>query len=310
MSEVRNNDGCWTCRARRKKCDEKSPICQTCAALELPCHGYGLKPKWMDRGAQEKEVTDQLRLAVKQTLSRQRLSRKTGTPSLNVIGFDESPSLHHDTIHDVSYINVDQPSGEAPEDFFDSIDISATPYTWIETQGGAFDLSERDSVTFDSVSTSAFGTNNSLSRAHTLESVEAINFCPDICPYGFQGDQANLLMHFFDHVMPFQFRFYHPSVADGGRGWLLSVLSQSKALYGVALSLAAYHQQATSVENGPKSAKSKEILQTRHLDCIHVLQCYMAQFTNEKPHTSQDFIESVACITLLVVLEVSSAYAF
>jgi hypothetical protein len=37
-------------------------------------------------------------------------------------------------------------------------------------------------------------------------------------PVQFEEDQASLLMHFFDHVVPRLFRFYNPSVLEGGRG--------------------------------------------------------------------------------------------
>lgn len=47
-------NGCWTCRLRRKKCDEERPCCQNCTRLQLDC-SYGQKPVWMDRGVLERE---------------------------------------------------------------------------------------------------------------------------------------------------------------------------------------------------------------------------------------------------------------
>ncbi|KAF5136413.1 Pestheic acid cluster transcriptional regulator 3 [Metarhizium anisopliae] len=44
----RSNNGCWTCRIRHRKCDEKHPICRECADRSITCHGYGPKPKWID----------------------------------------------------------------------------------------------------------------------------------------------------------------------------------------------------------------------------------------------------------------------
>ncbi|EFY94120.1 Zn(2)-C6 fungal-type DNA-binding domain protein [Metarhizium robertsii ARSEF 23] len=44
----RSNNGCWTCRIRHRKCDEKHPICRECADRGITCHGYGPKPKWID----------------------------------------------------------------------------------------------------------------------------------------------------------------------------------------------------------------------------------------------------------------------
>lgn len=36
----RSRNGCWTCRARRKKCDETQPYCLACKSLGLACAGY------------------------------------------------------------------------------------------------------------------------------------------------------------------------------------------------------------------------------------------------------------------------------
>jgi hypothetical protein len=45
-SRTRTRTGCWTCRARKKKCDEARPYCQTCRNLGLDCEGYGVRLKW------------------------------------------------------------------------------------------------------------------------------------------------------------------------------------------------------------------------------------------------------------------------
>lgn len=43
---TRTRTGCWTCRARRKKCDETRPHCKTCTNLSLQCEGYDFRLKW------------------------------------------------------------------------------------------------------------------------------------------------------------------------------------------------------------------------------------------------------------------------
>ncbi|KAL1952477.1 hypothetical protein VTO42DRAFT_5281 [Malbranchea cinnamomea] len=43
---TRSRTGCWTCRARRKKCDEKRPECTPCVNKGLKCDGYGARLKW------------------------------------------------------------------------------------------------------------------------------------------------------------------------------------------------------------------------------------------------------------------------
>ncbi|KAH8655412.1 fungal-specific transcription factor domain-containing protein [Xylariales sp. PMI_506] len=39
--------GCWTCRARKVKCDEARPICSQCTAKRLKCEGYQVRLRWM-----------------------------------------------------------------------------------------------------------------------------------------------------------------------------------------------------------------------------------------------------------------------
>ncbi|KAA8917573.1 hypothetical protein TRICI_000266 [Trichomonascus ciferrii] len=44
----RSKNGCWTCRCRRKKCDETKPSCRTCINLGVPCAGYSEeRPEFM-----------------------------------------------------------------------------------------------------------------------------------------------------------------------------------------------------------------------------------------------------------------------
>lgn len=47
---TRTRTGCWTCRARRKKCDETRPTCLACRSLNIQCEGYGVRLKWASRG--------------------------------------------------------------------------------------------------------------------------------------------------------------------------------------------------------------------------------------------------------------------
>ncbi|KAE8377105.1 fungal-specific transcription factor domain-containing protein [Aspergillus bertholletiae] len=42
--------GCWTCKARKVKCDENPLGCGSCARLGLPCGGYDIKLQWISSG--------------------------------------------------------------------------------------------------------------------------------------------------------------------------------------------------------------------------------------------------------------------
>jgi hypothetical protein len=75
MSVLRSKRGCWTCRLRKKKCDESRPHCSTCDLLKIPCYGFDAKPDWMDNGEQEKAVANSLKQIVKYTSRRKATSQ-------------------------------------------------------------------------------------------------------------------------------------------------------------------------------------------------------------------------------------------
>ncbi|KAL1940291.1 hypothetical protein VTO73DRAFT_9243 [Trametes versicolor] len=66
--------GCWTCRVRRKKCDEEreGDSCKTCVRLRIKCLGWGPKrPDWM----LDKEKVAAYKADIKEQLSRMGLIR-------------------------------------------------------------------------------------------------------------------------------------------------------------------------------------------------------------------------------------------
>ncbi|KAJ2973829.1 hypothetical protein NUW58_g8840 [Xylaria curta] len=60
-----NAVGCWTCRVRRKKCDNEWPVCQVCSALLITCHYNVEKPDWVDGGQRQQEMAEQLKQEVR-----------------------------------------------------------------------------------------------------------------------------------------------------------------------------------------------------------------------------------------------------
>ncbi|KAF2489243.1 hypothetical protein BU16DRAFT_472257 [Lophium mytilinum] len=72
---LRGKQGCWTCRLRKKKCDEGRPHCSTCESLSITCYAYGAKPDWMDNGEKERAVAKSIKDIVKYTSRRKRTSQ-------------------------------------------------------------------------------------------------------------------------------------------------------------------------------------------------------------------------------------------
>ena len=74
-TETRSHHGCWSCRLRKKKCDERHPICTECMCVGLECHGFGERPEWMDRGARQKAQAAKMKQKVAQVTKSRRMNQ-------------------------------------------------------------------------------------------------------------------------------------------------------------------------------------------------------------------------------------------
>jgi hypothetical protein len=81
--------GCWTCRLRRKKCDEQreGDSCHTCRRLQIDCLGWGARrPDWM----RDKRAVEAYKAEIKAKLTRAGLIR--GQPRSSIIQATSSSS--------------------------------------------------------------------------------------------------------------------------------------------------------------------------------------------------------------------------
>ena len=67
---LRSKQGCYSCKLRKKKCDEGRPRCLVCESLSITCYGYGPKPDWMKDREKERAVANSLKEIVKHTSRR------------------------------------------------------------------------------------------------------------------------------------------------------------------------------------------------------------------------------------------------
>ncbi|KAL4875458.1 fungal-specific transcription factor domain-containing protein [Aspergillus karnatakaensis] len=74
-SAIQGNASCWTCRLRRKKCDQKRPICGVCSTLDISCYSDPQKPEWMDNGAKQQDMVQRFKVQVKRSAERRRKRR-------------------------------------------------------------------------------------------------------------------------------------------------------------------------------------------------------------------------------------------
>ncbi|KAK1065082.1 hypothetical protein LTR74_008194 [Friedmanniomyces endolithicus] len=78
---MKNVDGCWTCRLRRKKCDEATPICLGCSSLDIDCYYGEAKPQWMDGAHKQKDMVAKVKADIRTSTARRReLSASEANP--------------------------------------------------------------------------------------------------------------------------------------------------------------------------------------------------------------------------------------
>ncbi|KAI1162237.1 fungal-specific transcription factor domain-containing protein [Nemania serpens] len=83
----RSRTGCYTCRLRRKKCDEGTPICTACKHLGLHCEYK--RPSWWSNNDSRRQQKDDIKMIIK----RKKLSEKaTHTIQTSI---NSPPGLSH-----------------------------------------------------------------------------------------------------------------------------------------------------------------------------------------------------------------------
>ncbi|KAI5779595.1 fungal-specific transcription factor domain-containing protein [Geopyxis carbonaria] len=96
----RSRTGCFTCRLRRKKCDEGKPLCRACKHLGLNCDYK--RPQWWGNVEQRKRQKENIKMMIKRT----KITEKT--VHLSPTSADSPPELSRsvptsdtlsDTIH-------------------------------------------------------------------------------------------------------------------------------------------------------------------------------------------------------------------
>ncbi|KAH7143539.1 fungal-specific transcription factor domain-containing protein [Dactylonectria macrodidyma] len=85
---TRGRIGCWTCRIRHRKCDERRPACRECTSRRIPCYGYDSKPPaWMNDPRRLNSGLQNIKRAVKENFKRvRRLQNQPSSPELHSAG--------------------------------------------------------------------------------------------------------------------------------------------------------------------------------------------------------------------------------
>lgn len=254
MSGLRTTTGCWTCRIRKKKCDDGKkyslaheevklivavqPSCGPCTFRQVTCHGYGRKPAWMDSAENQKAEIERIKQAVNQNFRSRRafrLSKKSTAQAGSERRKDVTSKSH--LKHEMEFQDEGLPRKAGP--LVDGLELGATALSiadpWPEpTYTSAYPL-PKPAASYPS---------NLSSSGHSQEAIQTVypfSFHPDAPPAENEHDLA-LIMNYLDNVFPLQFYFYQPSNADRGRGWLLSLLLRARSAYFTALAFSSLHQ--------------------------------------------------------------------
>lgn len=244
-------------------------MCLSCNDLSVTCHGYGPKPEWMDGKRREKDMAETIRRAVKETTAeKKRIAMKRRQQQQR----QESNEYTNNTA-------AKEPTHPAPPA---TTLPSAAQTDWSGGWGG-----------------------RTINRVSPLIATD-----PPLSDFPVVPEQidAELLMHYLDHVFPLQFPFYKPSVVDGGRGWLLSILTTTKPLYHAAISLAAYHRRSILYRESASKDHDLDLesLGRQYARALSELRQYLAKIGDKnEARTQVENIEILSCLAMLISLEVS-----
>ncbi|KAI1308374.1 fungal-specific transcription factor domain-containing protein [Xylaria venustula] len=66
----KSRQGCWTCKARKIKCDRGLPNCERCASAQRECEGYGIRLSWPKENDRRRAIRANLPTTSDQTKTR------------------------------------------------------------------------------------------------------------------------------------------------------------------------------------------------------------------------------------------------
>ncbi|PTB35252.1 hypothetical protein M441DRAFT_205335 [Trichoderma asperellum CBS 433.97] len=207
-------NGCWTCRLRRKRCDERRPECANCSGLQITCH-YGMRrPTWFDGAKRQEAMAAQIKSQIKEQAGYRRERHHASTGAARFA--KEARTRGHNFIN---LIPKNDPSNGKIQSHNDA------------TNG----VIPQDTVV-DSSKCKIPDTAPEFSFANKFDRPGPD---PDMLFYGEDYDM-DFLMKYLDNVFPLIFPFYKTPLLGPGRGWIFSFLSQSKVAFQSVLGISSY----------------------------------------------------------------------
>ena len=106
--------GCFTCRLRRKKCDEGSGKCKACKHLGLQCEYK--RPIWWSNAEQRRQMKEDIKTIIKRTKTTEKVTQQHmgQVHHAHTMGADTPPGLSHSLPTSATYSAT--PRTRAPSD--------------------------------------------------------------------------------------------------------------------------------------------------------------------------------------------------
>ncbi|KAK5198147.1 hypothetical protein LTR92_002392 [Exophiala xenobiotica] len=327
----RKTTGCWTCRVRKKKCDDGRPCCSACTLRGVTCYGYAAKPQWMEGGEVEtrRTIMQDIKQQVKESY-RCRRSRGSGaaarlhTSSSQQRDGHESnastfiPSLSPSHAPATFASSLSPPSSVWPQENPGAASDDSTGLSSHSRHNRAWENEDRmhgfDAAYFMVDDARRSGTQHSQAYARRPDCK-----CSDDPETG-KGEQErdrdrvsfdfderglDLVMYYLDHIYPRLVPYLEQSAGGNGRGWLLNLFLRTKPLYTAAVCLSACDKAQFVL--GPLSdipQPRNHDLEMQHLQSVADLRAHLYQLS-KKAGASQMAagVEALACIMHLILFE-------
>jgi C6 transcription factor Pro1 len=300
----RSKTGCWSCRLRRKKCNEGGPPCSNCESRGVFCHGYGPKPPWKDRGEKEREEANRLQLQsrIRRNRSKTLYSSISQLSSTSGASIDvTTPDVQSPVQADFSLSPLSPPQERHVFEFLDNLELAH----------GSWDAPSFSNDLWPSSSSaeSLVGLTDFQPPTRDLRPSPALGF-PSVAAAqgpGVGGREVELVMHFIGETFPLQHTSYR-AASTIQRSWLLFLLMRSPTFYYASLSMSAYHYFLTL--SGDSTAR-RDTFQDYQKYRACALRGFCELLESDRPLSSGSLLgECMICGVQIALLEVRMIYAF
>lgn len=279
---LRSKHGCWTCRLRKKKCDERRPKCSLCESHMITCHGYGPRPEWKDNAEAERALLKELKETVRKNA---RLKVCHQSPR----------NGNHSSVPLAPLLRYEGSSIKATQSDASNADANNTWKPRGHSTGFSYDKRKtRETHQLD------------LADSQTDTSQDPASHSWETPAMLISARDSVMLMHFLDYVFLNQYPMYQPRPLDGGRGWLMSLLFESKPFYHSALALSSYSRLLwTQNIASPQCLSHAGFRLEHHLEvCLQEVRQTVRNVT-QIVSSCQDFdVGTVLAVIQLVFIEV------